>query len=202
MATKKPTGTKKTTAQKRRKLVLRKRQWLFASLLVLILAGAIYVFTSYAYLTLYEKPRQARIKEIYASLNLPEDYSAQRGEIFGEKRVYEWDQGRSESSWIEYIHAGTVNETIVELDGLAKAAGLSFIDEPYPGAIGSKQFHYKSDRGEYVRISVSDKTRDDAFQNFVLMNPYAPIPESVTAISGKDGPSIVIIKVNLDDNNE
>lgn len=202
MATKKTTGTKKTTAQKRRKVVLHRRQWLFVSLLVLILIGAIYVFTNYAYRTLYVQPREARINEIYSSLQLPGEYTPQRGEVFGDKRVYDWDNGRSESSWIEFIHADTVDVTMEELDRLAENAGLTFIDEPYPGAIGSKQYHYKTDKGEYVRISVNDKPRLDAYQNFTLMNPYEPIPEEVTALSGNDGPSIVTIKVNLDDNNE
>ena len=42
-----------------------------------------------------------------------------------------------------------------------EAAGFTFVEEPYPNAV-DVQLHFKSAKGEYVRLTVSSKPRDDA----------------------------------------
>jgi len=145
--------------------------------------------------------RLDRIKDIYSSINVDnEAYIQQDANVFGDKRVYEYDKGRSYSSSIRYVHADTVSNTVAELDAKIKAAGFTFFEEPYPGG-AQVQYHYKSDKGEYVRLTVSSKPYDDATVNTYMMDK-----ESAGTLFDKydknAGPSNVILKVNLDDNNE
>lgn len=147
-----------------------------------------------------QEARLDKIKGIYASLQIPEDYRETGGSIFGDKRQYEWDKGRTESSYVMYLHGDTVSNTVAELDAKIKAAGFTFIDEPYPGST-STQYHYKSADGEYVRLTVSSKQYNDAWQNAVAMG-QDNVPQSVYDMDKNAGPAEVIIKVNLDDNNE
>ena len=143
--------------------------------------------------------RLARINEIYASIQSPENTYFNSEQIFGDKRVYERDANRSYSSSKTFVVAKTVNETIEELDKSVKAAGYTFIAEAHPGST-SKQYQYKTDRGEYIRLTVSSKLRDDAASNELLMN--REFSEGFYEIDPNAGPSRVILKVNLDDNNE
>jgi len=144
--------------------------------------------------------RLERINDIYASINLDgKEYIVTDKNVFGDKRPYEYDSSRSYSSAIEYLHADTVSSTFAELDAKIKAAGFSFVDEPYPGA-AQKQYHYKSADGEYVRLSVSSKPYNDAWQNAMLMTGKAP--KNLDTIDKNAGPAAVTLKVNLDDNNE
>ncbi len=96
--------------------------------------------------------RKDRIETIYANLNLGDDYFVSSSNIFGDKRLYSWDRGRSFSSSVTYIHAASVPETLAEVDTAIKASGFAFIDEPYPGDPASTQYHYKSKKGEYIRL--------------------------------------------------
>lgn len=182
---------------------LKSKRILFVLLLALIIAATIYVLFVGGRTVFYVEPREQRIKEIFSSLNLSDKYIIQDEEISGEKRVYEYDSSRSFSSYREYLRAATLSDTVKELDGAIKAAGFTFTDEPYAGSVGSTQYHYKSNKNEYVRLSVTSKPRMDAFQNFALMNSGAEsFPESIFEIDPNAGPSKVTIKVNLDDNNE
>lgn len=146
------------------------------------------------------KERLSRINDIYASLDVGDEYKMEKADIFGEKRIYEWDKSRSYSSVVTYVNADTVSNTVAELDGKIKAAGFTFINEPYPGST-STQYHYKSTNGEYIRLTVASKPYEDAFFNAATLDRDA-IPESVYAMDKNAGPASVTIKVNLDDNNE
>ena len=145
------------------------------------------------------KARYDRIQAIYSSLNIGDDYIQDRSNVFGDKRPYDWDKSRTYSSEIDYRHADTVSNTVADLDAKIKAAGFEFIDEPYPGST-SVQYHYKSSKGEFIRLSVESKPYSDAWYNAHSMNKE--IPQSVYAMDKNAGPSNVVIKVNLDDNNE
>lgn len=139
--------------------------------------------------------RKQRILSIYSSLNLSDDYILQGCDIFGDKRIYSWDKGRSYSSSCTYIRAANIDTTIAELKKANADAGYVLFDEPYGGG----QQHFKTAKNEYVRISVTSKSRDDAYQNAHLMNQST---EAAVSMDMNAGPSNVTIKVNLDDNNE
>ena len=145
--------------------------------------------------------RLDRINGIYSSINVDKEaYIQKDANVFGDKRVYEYDKGRTYSSSIRYIHADTVSNTVAELDAKIKAAGFKFFEEPYPGSV-QVQYHYKSDKGEYVRLTVSSKPYDDAVMNTALMDKNA-LGASIDKLDKNAGPSNVTLKVNLDDNNE
>lgn len=139
--------------------------------------------------------RKNRIEAIYASLNLGSSYTLTGSDVFGDKRVYSWDAGRTYSSTKQYRHDGNVDTIVAELKTKIELAGFAYFDEPYPGS-GSVQYHFKSSDGEYIRLTVSSKAYDDAI--------YSQSPASIKPYEAdtNTGPSNVIIKVNLDDNNE
>lgn len=204
MAVTKSTRTVKKTAKKG-KVQARPLTWRFYVVAIGIFTIAvatmivIALFTAHFTSTKSTQTRLDRINSIYASLNLDDSYIVQKSNVFGDKRSYEWDKSRSYASEVDYIHASTVSNTVADLDAKIKAAGFGFIDEPYPGG-ASTQYHYKSSKGEYIRLTVSSKPRDDAFQNAYLMNKT--VPANLANLDVNAGPSNVVIKVNLDDNNE
>lgn len=139
--------------------------------------------------------RKQRILDIYSSLNLGDNYILQGCDIFGDKRIYSWDSGRSYSSSCTYIRAANVDTTIAELKKVNADAGYVLFDEPYGGG----QQHFKTAKNEYIRVGVTSKSRDDAYQNASLMGQST---EAAANMDMNSGPSSVTIKVNLDDNNE
>jgi hypothetical protein len=143
--------------------------------------------------------RLRRINQIYSSIELPANTYFNTQNIFGDKRPYPYDKGRSFSSQKSFVVAKTVTETTDIMDKAIKAAGYTFFEEAYPGST-SKEYHYKTSRGEYIRLSVSSKLRDDAASSEVLMN--GKFDDAFFKIDPNAGPSSVILKVNLDDNNE
>lgn len=143
--------------------------------------------------------RLQKINDVYAALDLDDEYFVQRSEVFGDKRVYTWDASRTFSSAKEYIKADTVDVTTAELRKKIEAAGFTFYEEPYPGSVSEKLI-FKSNEGTYVRLDVSSKPRDDVIQNKALMKQE--LTDADYALNPNAGPSTVIIKVNLDDNNE
>jgi len=204
--TKKATVTKKAPAKKSNaKVKARPLTWRFyvvtIGIFVVAIASVLVIslFVSSAIEKSTNKARLAEIKDIYASLNVGKEYQVVSSNVFGDKRPYSYDKSRSASSQVNYIHADTVSNTVADLDAKIKAAGFTFIDEPYPGGAGV-QYHYKSAKGEYVRLSVESKPYHDAFYNAYAMD--GKVPESVFAMDKNAGPSEVTIKVNLDDNNE
>lgn len=143
--------------------------------------------------------RLAQIKDIYSSLNIDDSYRVENVDVFGDKRPYDWDKSRTASSVIEYLHGETVGNTVAELDAKIKAAGFVFVDEPYAGS-KQVQYHYKSADGQFIRLTVTSKPYWDAIVNASAMD-QEPSAE-VYAMDTNAGPSLVTIKVNLDDNNE
>lgn len=182
---------------KKRKQSL-KQHWSFTLLIVLVGVVSLAVL---GLLTQYSMSRHAiadrkdRIVAIYDSFKLDDSYLIQSSDVFGDKRVYDWDKSRSYSSERTYLRGANVDTTLADLKAKITAAGFTQFEAPY----GPNQPHFKSTKGEYVRISVSSKPRDDAFQAAILMK------QSTDAAANMDmntGPASVIVKVNLDDNNE
>jgi len=204
--TKKKTTSKKSSTSKNTKNSARPWTWRFSVLTVGIYAIAVAtvvvaaVFASNAIITQHNKDRLARIDTIYSSLKLDDSYQVRNVNVFGDKRVYSYDKGRSSSSEIDYLYGDTVSNTAAKLDEKIKAAGFTFLDEPYPGAVET-QYHYKSANGEYLRLTVAGKPYEDAFTNAYAMDKNS-VATTFTTIDKNAGPSNVTIKVNLDDNNE
>ena len=148
---------------------------------------------------IHNDARLNRINEIYSSITLPQITYLPINNIFGDKRPYDYDKSRSHSSQKKFVVAKTVAETFGDIDKAIKAAGYTQFEEAYPGST-SKEFHYKTSRGEYVRLNVSSKLRNDAAINDQLMN--GKFTEAFFKIDPNAGPSTVTLKVNLDDNNE
>lgn len=206
MATTKKTSARKKPTAKGKLAKAKPLTWKFYVVTVgifLVAVSAVVVIGLFASNIVSEKnsaQRLDRIQGIYASLQLDDTYVPQDIDIFGDKRTYEWDKGRTYSSAIRYAHGDTVSVTVEQLDAKIKSAGFEFIDEPYPGSV-YYQYHYKSAKGEYIRLTVSSKPYDDAVLNGNLMNK-GEIPADVYDMDKNAGPANVVIKVNLDDNNE
>lgn len=146
--------------------------------------------------------RLERIEAIYASLNLdPDAYAVTSYDVFGDKRPYDYDKSRSKASAVEYVHADAVGATVAELDEKIKSAGFAYLEEPYPGS-AIKQYHYKSDKNEYVRLTVVSKPYWDAIRNDAILNKSFGELVTPDSFDTNMAPSNVTIKVNLDDNNE
>ncbi|MDB5161897.1 MAG: exported protein of unknown function [Candidatus Saccharibacteria bacterium] len=139
--------------------------------------------------------RKTHIQAIYENLNIGDSYIVQTADIFGDKRVYSYDASRTFSSSVTYVRGATVTDTVADLKTKIAAAGFTLFEEPYNGG----QQHFKSAKNEYVRVSVSSKSRDDAFQNAILMKEST---DDAANMDRNAGPVNVTIKVNLDDNNE
>lgn len=138
--------------------------------------------------------RLDRINAIYTSLNLGDSYRIATSNVFGDKRVYDWDSGRTFSSSVEYGHNATVESTFTDLQNKAEAAGFSYVQTEYGESI-ARIDEYKNSDGEYIRVSVETRAAHD-------MMLYGT-PTSVAQIGDTNAaPSYVTIKVNLDDNNE
>lgn len=203
---KKPTTKKATVKSTKGSKRLPRLTWRFYAVTIGIFLVAVTTVVVLAYLTAGMSAKQAnrerldRINGVYSSLSIEEDYVPVRTNVFGDKRVYDWDKSRSESSLIEYMHGDTVSNTVAELDGKIREAGFTFIDEPYPGIKSATQYHYKSPKGEYIRLTVESKPYKDAFSNAMTMNQDAS--KAVQSLDPNAGPSFVTLKVNLDDNNE
>ena len=187
-----------------KKVVISRRNRIAVLLAVILLAGASLVVLSAStarwIATAQSEQREDRIEGIYTSLAIPEAYRLTDSDVFGEKRIYDWDKNRTYSSSKWYLRGAPVDETVAEVDGLIKAAGFEFIDEPYAGSVFT-QYHYKSKKGEYIRLTVSSKPYDDAFDNALVMDETR-LADLTRTLNINAGPSNVLIKVNLDDNNE
>jgi len=205
--TKKTPTSKKVTVSARSKKLLRTPAptWRFFVVAIGIFLVAVSVAIVMGLLASHyvaDKTKEARldrINDVYTSLKLDDSYQLDRSDVFGDKRVYTWDKGRTYSSVMSYMHGDTVSNTVAELDAKIKDAGFMFIDEPYPGST-QVQYHYKSSDGEYIRLSVASKQYNDAWRNAALMGVEPS--ESVYEMDKNAGPATVTIKVNLDDNNE
>lgn len=142
------------------------------------------------------KGRLNEVIAIYDGLKLDDSYNSLHANIFGDKRVYEWDKGRTYSSEVEYFHNATPLDTRADLRKKAEAEGFTFVQTEYGESIQPID-EYKNSKGNYIRVSVmSQPTYESLFlyRNFSADNPL---------IDHKDeAPTHIVIKVNLDDNNE
>ncbi|MDB5177115.1 MAG: exported protein of unknown function [Candidatus Saccharibacteria bacterium] len=139
--------------------------------------------------------RRDRIQAIYANLNLGTGYTLTSKNVFGAKKQYSYDKGRTFSSEKDFTHDANVDTTANELKQKIEAARFKYFDEPYPGSI-QVQYHFKSAKGEYIRLTVSSKPVDD------YVRSHHKTDDKFFGMDKNAGPSNVIIKVNLDDNNE
>lgn len=163
---------------------------------VIVIAFA--VVWLYAIPTINNGMRKDRITAIFNSIKLDDkNYLLTYESIFGDKRLYDWDSSRSYSSQKTYIRGANVDTTVAELKQAITKTNFKFYQEPYPGST-EFMYIYKSPDNEYLRVSVSSKSRNDDFFNRNRMG--LPITDITT--SPNAGPSSVTIKVNLDDNNE
>lgn len=203
--TKKKTTPKKSSISKNAKNASRPWSWRFSFLTIGIYTIAVTTLVVGALLASniimkqHNQERLTRINAIYSSLNIDDSYQVKDTNVFGDKRVYSYDKGRTFSSEINYIHGDTVSNTVAKLDEKIKSTGFTFVGEPYPGS-GSTQYHYESSDGEYIRLTVSSKPYDDA-----VINAYVLDKDTSTLFASFDknaAPSNIVIKVNLDDNNE
>ncbi|MBC7564953.1 hypothetical protein H7100_01835 [Candidatus Saccharibacteria bacterium] len=189
---KKPTKQQHLKHQKRHKIIIGLSIVVVAVLLGLIFALIVLPRT-------IDGIRLHRINAIYSSIELPANTYSETNDIFGDRRPYEYDQGRTMSSSKRFVVAQTVTETSDVVDKAIKAAGYMPFEEAYPGSV-SKEFHYKTPDGAYIRLNVESKLRLDAFQNTYWME--GKLTDEFFKIDPNAGPSLVTLKVNLDDNNE
>lgn len=176
-----------------------KKKVILLTAIIALVAMVIVFAMFYIMPAMNNQARSNRIHAIYASFKLdPSTYLLENQSIFGDKRVYPYDNGRTFSSSVDFVRGANVDTTVTELKKAVSDAGFSFFEEAYPGS-ASVQYHFKSTANEYVRVTVSSKLRDDAIRNAQLMG------QDMTAATDSNwnaGPSNVEIKVNLDDNNE
>jgi len=203
--TKKKTTPKKSSTVKNVKNTARPWTTRFSLLTIGIYAIAVATIVLGAFFVANQiteqksEARYNRIQDIYSSLKLDDSYRVERSSVFGDKRVYANDKSRTISSEMDYVHGDSVSNTVAKLDEKIKAAGFMFINEPYKGSTFT-QYHYKSADGEYIRLSVSSKPYDDATTNAYVMDKDTT--DIINTLDKNAGPSNVVIKVNLDDNNE
>lgn len=176
-----------------------KREIILVSIVATVLAVAGILTFAYILPAANNNIRKERIVAIYDSLKLDKTYLPTYESVFGEKRVYSYDAGRSYSSSKLYVRGANVDTTVAELKTAVTAAGFSYVGEPYPGST-AVQLHYKSAKNEYIRFTVDSKPRMDAFFNESHMGIKWTAADF--ALDPNAGPSNVTIKVNLDDNNE
>lgn len=187
---------------KKKKLTRSPRRIAFSIFIIAVALAMVGVLTFLSYKTinrLESESRVTRIVAIYDSLRLDDTYKLHDEAVFGDKRVYSYDKSRTYSSSREYQRGATVSATMDELAKAALAAGFTALEEPYPGSLIQER-HFKSDKNEYLRITVSSKPRDDALRNSSLMT--GELSDAALSVDANSGPSNVVIKVNLDDNNE
>jgi len=181
-----PRKTKKPVVSTKKKMVL--LTVIAAVIIVTITVTSIFVSAA------NNNIRKDRILAIYNSLKLDTTkYIPMTQNVFGDKREYEWDSSRSQSSSETFVRSANVDTTLTELKKTISGAGFAYFEEPYPN-----ELHFESQKGEYIRLRVSSKLRDDAFFNRYHMG----LSTTGIDINPNAGPSSVTIKVNLDDNNE
>lgn len=166
-----------------------------AALLVLALIGAV-AFGAYKYsVTANNKARLSKIIDIYTDLQLEEAYRPTKANVFGDKRVYEWDSGRTYASSVEYAHKAAPADVRASLRKKVEGAGFKFVQTEYEGSIRPID-EFKNEEGNYIRVAVTSKYVNDkyTFGDYDLDDPLVN--------HSNEAPSYVEVKVNLDDNNE
>lgn len=174
---------------------------LAGALIGLVAVAALTVCVGFAYREHVRHERAAstrysHILALYRSLHLTSDYVLTDQEIFGDKRVYDWDRSRTYASWRTYTRSADVPATLAELRAAIERAGFVYFDEPYPNSV-FKELHFKNSQNEYLRLNIASQPYNDAWRA-ASRGGYQPssLPDP------NHGPSEVTIKINLDDNNE
>ena len=139
--------------------------------------------------------RYSKIMDIYASLNLDTSYRSVSSDVFGDKRVYQWDKSRTYASSVIYAHNDTPANTTADLTRKIEAAGFIYVQTEYAGSTTPIE-EFRNKDGNWIRLGVTSKYVQDAI-TFGTATSNDPL------VSHKDeAPSYVTLKVNLDDNNE
>lgn len=188
---------KKPTKQQQNKHHIRHRIIVGLSVVVVALLLGL-IFTLIIIPKIHNDIRLNRINEIYSSIKLPQNVYAEADTVFGDKRIYSYDTSKSIPSSETFVVAKTVTDTFNTLDTAIKAAGYTPLAQANPDTV-TKEAHYKTGKGEYIILNVESKLRLDAFQNELWMNDKSG---GFNQIDSNAGPSLVTLKVNLDDNNE
>jgi hypothetical protein len=194
---KKKSPARKHVSHNNTHIMLKKGLVVYAAIIFLgfiLLTLSIYTVSQLTYAYQAEQ-RLDRIKQVYVSLDLDDSYRVAGGEIFGEKRIYEWDESRTYASSAYFGRDADRSETFADLRAHIESAGFEQIEGPDYADI-SRQDHYRSDDGEYIRVSIDTA----AWHSAMLYGTELPEPGSPA--SDETGPVYVTIKVNLDDNNE
>lgn len=185
------TKFKKLVAKNKKKII--KINSITAILIVAVIVTCLYIVP-----TVSSSIRKDRITSIFNSLKIDgQKYTLTYESVLGNKNSYEWDSSRSYSSVRTYVRGANVDTTVAELKQAITKTDFKFYEEPYPGSTDF-MYIYKSPKNEYLRVSVSSKSREDDFYNRWFMGLST---DDITT-SPNAGPSNVTIKVNLDDNNE
>lgn len=180
-------------------ILLRKSVVVYAFIVfILFILVSLSAYTIYNISVAYtNKSRLDRIERIYNSLKLGDEYRVAKSDVFGDKRIYSWDESRTYASTVEYGHNDTTANTFADLTTKLKAAGFSQFEDIYGGM--ARQLHFKNTQNEYVRVSVVPKD----WQDTIIYGTATPndMPATLENPSSAS-PVYVTIKVNLDDNNE
>ena len=190
--------TKKSTKQATDKPSVKKSHHIRGLAIVLFGVVILSVLGTLTFHKITVSQRLQRINAVYQSIDLDDSYLMAASNVFGEKQVYSWDKGRTSSSYIVYYHGANVDVTAAELKKKIEAAGFEYFEEPYPGS-ADVEWHFKSKDGVYVRLTVSSKSRNEAIRDANLMHQD---DSAAIDMDPNAGPAVVMIKVNLDDNNE
>lgn len=184
----------KSRSRKNRAGISREKIILISAIVFIVVS--LFTITSYILIPkMISESRKNRILDTYAKINLGDDYAIESQNIFGEKQVYEWDKSRRYSSSRDLIRGKNVDDTVQDLQTHIIKAGFKLIDHPYP-----YQWQYKSNDNIYVRFNVLSKPRMEYIQNQSMMGEAVNM--SVSKIDANTGPSLITLKINLDDNNE
>lgn len=134
--------------------------------------------------------RKQRIENIFDSIDLDDSYKVTSVDIFGDKRFHAWDNSRTYASSIEYMRFEPVDETIANAVAAIEKAGFDIIEKPQSTAV-IFEYQFKNSQNEYLRLTVSSREVNDTI-----------ITGQPAKEAGKNSsPSVVNIKVNLDNNN-
>lgn len=196
MTKNKSTRINKHISHSKTHILLRKSMVVYVSLVfigfVLVSLSTLAIVSANRTYSIYE--RENRISDIYNSLKLDSTYRFANADIFGEKRPYSWDKGRTMASSVSYGRNAGRAATFADLKIRILNAGFTQIEGPDYGEI-ARQDHYVNDFGEYVRVSIDT---EEQYSSLLYGTDY---PSAQSIISDEDGPVYVTIRVNLDDNN-
>lgn len=173
-----------------------KSQLLFVLAIACIVAVSASLLSMTAAKLFYEDPRGTRIAEVFRSLDLNDEYIYQTGENAAQQRAFKSDGHRDWTSFATYLRGASLDETMREVDQRATTAGFQFVRNAHEGSTGVTGAVYRSERNEYLYVTVSSKQRNDYLQDALLMQREAS-PDELAAIDVSEGPVEVLIKLDI-----